>query len=220
MGEDSPMGFYSRHIMPTVVSCGCSLPMITDLRRAVVPRASGVVLELGIGSGLNLALYDPAKVERIYGLEPDPAMLAKARRRTARSAVPVTVLAETAETVSLPDGSVDTVVVTFAMCTIPDVAAALSGARRVLKPGGRLLFCEHGKSPEPDVFRRQTQLDPLWGRIFGGCHLTRDIPALIGAAGFRIDDIEAGYMQPPSRRGGATARIGGYLYRGSASPPG
>ena len=213
------MGFYSRHIMPTLVSCGCSLPMITDERRKVVPRAAGVVLELGAGSGLNLGLYDPAKVERVFGLEPDPAMRAKASRRTSRAAVPVTVLPETAEAVSLPDRSVDTVLVTFAMCTIPDVAAALAGARRVLKPGGRLLFCEHGKSPEPDVFRRQMQLDPLWGRVFGGCHLTRDIPALIAAAGFRIDDIEAGYIQPPSRLGGAMARVGGYLYRGSALAP-
>lgn len=214
------MGFYSRHIMPTVVSCGCSLPMIANLRRHVVPRAEGVVLELGVGSGLNLGLYDPAKVERVYGLEPDPGMLAKVRHRTSGAAVPVTILPEAAETVSLPDHSVDTVLVTFTMCTIPDVAAALAGVRRVLKPGGRLLFCEHGKSPEPEVFRRQVQIDPLWGRIFGGCHLTRDIPALIDAAGFRIADIKAGYMQPPSGVGGAMVRIGGYVYRGSATPPG
>ncbi len=210
------MGLYSRYIMPTIVSCGCSLPPVTELRRKVVPRAQGVVLELGAGSGLNLGHYDPAKVTRVYGLEPDPAMLAKARRRTARAPVPVTVLPELAEAISLPEASVDTVLVTFAMCTIPDVVAALAGARRVLKPGGRLLFCEHGRSPEPEVFRLQARLEPVWKRVFGGCHLTRDVPALIGEAGFAMADLDAGYVQTPSRFGGALTRIGGYIYRGSA----
>ena len=197
-----------------------AIPPLTEERRKVVPRAAGVVLELGSGSGLNLGLYDPEKVVRVYGLEPDPAMIAKGRRRTAAAPVPVTVLEETAETLSLPDRSVDSVVVTFALCTIPDVRAALEGARRVLKPGGRLLFCEHGRSSEPDVVEMQTRWEPTWKRIFGGCHLTRDIPGLIRDAGFDIDDLEAGYMQAGRRPGGAISRMGGYLYRGSALAPG
>jgi ubiquinone/menaquinone biosynthesis C-methylase UbiE len=205
------MGFYSRHIMPTVVACGCSLPPITKLRRTIVPQAEGVVLELGLGSGLNLPLYDPAKVSRVFGLEPEAAMLAKSHRRAARSAIPVTVLPEGAEAVSLEAASVDTVLVTFSLCTIPEVAAALGEARRVLKPGGRLLFCEHGRSPDPTLYRQQTKIEPTWKKLFGGCHLTRDIPALVEQAGFAIQHLEADYM-------GGRPSFGGYVYRGSASP--
>jgi SAM-dependent methyltransferase len=205
------MGFYARYILPTIISCGCGLPPIMDLRRTVVPRARGVVLELGLGSGLNLPLYDPAQVSRVYGLEPEAAMLAKARRRTARSPAPVTVLPESAEAVSLNTGSVDTVLVTFSLCTIPDVAAALREARRVLRPQGRLLFCEHGRSPDPAVFRRQARIEPAWKRVFGGCHLTRDIPALVEDGGFAIEELEADYL-------GHRPNIGGYIYRGSAQP--
>lgn len=214
------MGLYSRYIMPTVVSCGCRAPPISAQRRKLVPQAEGVVLELGMGSGLNLPLYDPEKVAKVYGLEPDCHMLAKACGRASHAPVRVRVLKEKAEDLSLPDESVDTVLVTFAMCTIPDVPAALGAARRVLKPGGRLLFCEHGRSPDAEVFRRQQRLEPVWMRLFGGCHLTRDIPALVGQAGFHMEDLEAGYPQPMPRLGGAMVRIGGYLYRGSASAPG
>jgi ubiquinone/menaquinone biosynthesis C-methylase UbiE len=204
------MGFYSRFILPHVVSCGCSMPAITEQRRKLVPRAEGVVLELGMGSGLNLRFYDPQRVTKVYGLEPERGMLNKACRRAARAPVRVRVLQETAEGVSLADESVDTVLVTFAMCTIPDVVEALHGAKRVLKPGGRLLFCEHGRSPEEEVYRQQQRIEPVWKKVFGGCHLTRDIPALIKDAGFVIDDLDAGYA--PN-----TPRFGGYLYRGAAS---
>lgn len=205
------MGFYARYVLPTIISCGCGMRPIMDLRRTVVPQARGVVLELGLGSGLNLPLYDPAQVSKVFGLEPEAAMLAKARRRAAGSAIPVTVLPEGAEAVSLDDASVDTVLVTFSLCTIPDVAGALREARRVLKPQGRLLFCEHGRSPDAAVFRRQTRIEPTWKRLFGGCHLTRDIPVLVRDAGFAIDRLEADYMtKRPS--------IGSYIYRGSAAP--
>jgi ubiquinone/menaquinone biosynthesis C-methylase UbiE len=205
------MGFYSRHVMPAIVACGCSLPPITRLRRSLVPQAHGVVLELGLGSGLNLPFYDPDKVSQVFALEPEAAMLAKARRRVATASAPVTVLAERAEAVSLGAGSVDTVLVTFALCTIPDVAAALAEARRVLRPAGRLLFCEHGRAPDAAVFRRQAKIEPTWKKLFGGCHLTRDIPALVEGAGFAIDQLEASYM-------GGRPSIGGYVFRGSATP--
>jgi ubiquinone/menaquinone biosynthesis C-methylase UbiE len=204
------MGFYSRHVLPTIISCGCGVEPIMELRRKWAPRAEGVVLELGMGSGHNLAFYDPRKVTQVYGLEPEPGMLARAERRTAGAPVPVTVLPERAEDVSLPGASVDTVFVTFTMCTIPDVVTALRGARRVLKPGGKLLFCEHGQSPEFEVARRQARLEPLWKKVFGGCHLTRDIPALLRKAGFTIETLEAGYMPKGPK-------FASYLYQGAAS---
>jgi SAM-dependent methyltransferase len=203
------MGLYSRYIMPTVVSCGCRAPPVAEQRRKVVPRAEGVVLELGMGSGLNLPFYDPEKVAKVYGLEPDCQMLAKACSRCSNAPVRVRVLKERAEDLSLPDESVDTVLVTFAMCTIPDVPAALGAVRRVLKPGGRLLFCEHGRAPDAEVFRRQQRIEPVWKRLFGGCHLTRDIPVLLRDSGFRVEELEAGYAP-------RVPRIGGYLYRGAA----
>jgi SAM-dependent methyltransferase len=211
------MGLYSRYVLPAIINCACGMPMLAEQRRKVAPRAEGVVLELGMGSGHNLPYYDPARVNRIYGLEPEAGMLARSRKRVAAAPVPVTVLAETAETVSLDDASVDSVVVTFSMCTIPDVASALRGAGRVLKPAGRLFFCEHGCSPDPEILRLQNRLEPLWKRLFGGCHLTRDIPALIQGAGFEIKDLEAGYMETPGRKPSKFAKVGGYLYRGSAA---
>ena len=205
------MGFYSRYVLPNIIACGCATPSLRERRAGIVPDAAGVVLELGFGSGLNLPFYDPAKVTKVYALEPEPGMLVKARRKAAAAALPVEVLAEKAEALSLPEGSVDTVLVTFALCTIPDAVVALAGARRALKPGGRLLFCEHGRAPDADVARTQDKLDATWGRLFGGCHLTRDIPALVRAAGYRIERLDEGYM-PKS------PRFAGYTYRGVAAP--
>jgi len=201
------MGAYARWVLPNLISCACGAPGLAAQRRRLVPQAEGVVLELGLGSGLNLPYYDPARVTRVYGLEPEAGMLIKARRHAADAPVPVEVLAETAEALSLPDASVDTVLVTFSLCTIPDVAAALTGARRVLRPGGRFLFCEHGAAPDPKVRRLQARLDPLWGRVFGGCRLTRDIPALIRDAGFNVTRLDADYLP-------GAPRFAGYLYRG------
>jgi ubiquinone/menaquinone biosynthesis C-methylase UbiE len=204
------MGFYSRYVLPNIIACGCSAPSVKERRAGIVPDAAGIVLELGFGSGLNLPFYDPAKVSKVYALEPEPGMLVKARRRAAKAPLPVEALAETAEELSLPAGSVDTVLVTFALCTIPDAVTALAGARRALKPGGRLLFCEHGRAPDADVLRTQEKLDKTWAKVFGGCHLTRDIPALVRAAGYRIERLDEGYM-PKS------PRFAGYTYRGAAT---
>jgi ubiquinone/menaquinone biosynthesis C-methylase UbiE len=136
-------------------------------------------------------------------------MLPKARRAAAKAAVPVTVLPEMAEHLSLPPQSVDTVLVTYALCTIPDAVGALECARRALKPGGRLFFCEHGRAPEPKVARLQARIEPAWKRLFGGCHLTRDIPDLVRRAGFQVEDLDASYTEN-------APRFAGYMYRGSA----
>lgn len=205
------MGFYSRHILPCVISCACGTRPIQRQRLKVTPHAEGAVLELGFGSGLNLPFYDARKVSKIYALEPETGMLARARKAAARFPIDVEILPETAEAMSLPDASVDTVLVTYALCTIPDPAAALAGAKRALKPGGQLLFCEHGVAPDFKIARTQARIEPLWKRFAGGCHLTRDIPALIRGAGFGIARLDTMYL--PS-----TPRFAGYNYWGQAHP--
>lgn len=205
------MSLYERYILPPLIHFACSRPPIQAQRRLLLPAAEGVVLELGFGSGLNLPFYDPAKLTHLYALEPSEGMLPRARKAAVRSGLPVTVLPETAEALSLPPASVDTVTVTFALCTIPDAVQALDGARRALKPGGRLLFLEHGLAPDAKVARNQRRLEPLWGKIAGGCHLARDIPALIRAGGFSLDRLETGYLpQAP--------RFAGHVFWGAAKP--
>ena len=205
------MGFYDKHILPKVLNWTCGMKPVQMQRQKVVPLAEGCVLEIGIGSGLNLPYYDPEKIERVIGLDPAEEMLTYAKRKS--ESVPFTVeyLALQDESIPLEPESVDTVLVTYTLCTIPDPLAALAGMRRVLKPGGRLIFCEHGKAPDEAVRRWQDRLNPLWGRLGGGCNLNRDIPALIGAAGFGIDNLETMYL--PS-----TPRFAGFNYWGTARP--
>jgi SAM-dependent methyltransferase len=188
------MGFYDRYIVPPLISMACGAKPIRKQREKIVPLAEGVVLELGFGSGLNLAHYDRSKVTKLFALEPAPGMLARARKTAAHTDLPLEILAETAETLSLPAASVDTVLVTYSLCTIPDALAALAGARRALRPGGRLLFCEHGRAPDEAVRRTQARIEPFWRVIGGGCHLTRDIPALITGSGFEIETLDTMYL--------------------------
>lgn len=180
------MGLYASCMEPALVSFACSLAPIRRERAKVVPEASGVVLEIGFGSGHNAPFYDPQKVSRLIALEPSAAMRKRARRRVEALTAPFTWIDLKAEEIPLDKASVDTVVTTFTLCTIPDAARALAGMRRVLKPTGKLLFLEHGAAPDAGVRRFQDRLDPLWGKFAGGCHLNRDPLALIGAAGFTV----------------------------------
>jgi ubiquinone/menaquinone biosynthesis C-methylase UbiE len=205
------MGFYDRYILPPLINMACGAVAIGRQRERLVPRAGGVVLELGFGSGLNLAHYDRAKVQRLYALEPSAGMLVRARKLAAISDLDVEILAETAEALSLAAGTVDTVLVTYSLCTIPDPLGALAAARRALKPGGELLFCEHGRAPDEKVRRTQARVEPVWKHIAGGCHLTRDIPSLVRTAGFEIQDLDSRYL--PGAPGWA-----GFNYSGSARP--
>ena len=205
------MGFYNRYILPRVLNWSCGAKPVLAQREKVVPLATGRVLEVGIGSGLNLPYYDPAKVERVIGLDPAEEMLSFARRKSETLPFPVEYLALEGEHIPLERHSVDTVLVTYTLCTIPDAIGALEGMRAALKPGGRLIFCEHGKAPDAAVRRWQQRLNPLWGWIGGGCSLDRDIPALIEGAGFRVDALESGYLPK-------TPRYAGFNYWGSAVP--
>jgi len=163
-------------------------------REKVVPRAHGRVLEVGIGSGLNLPYYDAARVSKVWGLDPSPEMIRMARRAAAGLPFEVEFIGLPGEEIPLDEGSIDTVVVTYTLCSIPDTAAALGQIRRILRPGGELLFCEHGAAPDASVRRWQDRLNPAWMRLGGGCNLNRPIPALIEAGGFTIRTLETMYL--------------------------
>lgn len=191
------MGLYERHVLPRVINLACSGGDIERQRRAVVPHATGRVLEVGMGPGLNLPFYDPSQVEFVWGLEPNDGMRSVAAERIAHAAVEVRWLDLPGEEIPLDDESVDTVVLTYTLCSIADWERALDQMRRVLKPGGQLLFAEHGESPDASVRRWQHRVDPIWTRIAGGCHITRRIPDLLEHGGFRIDRLEEGYLPGP-----------------------
>ncbi|MCB1854383.1 MAG: class I SAM-dependent methyltransferase [Pseudomonadales bacterium] len=203
------MGFYEQHILPRVINCACGARPIMKQREKVVPQAVGKVLEIGIGTGLNLPFYDASKVERLIGLDPSEESWELAAQRAAHLDFPVEFVGLPGEQIPLDDASVDTVLVTFALCTIPEPVAALRGMARVLRPGGSLLFCEHGRAPDAAVVRWQERINPLWRRLFGGCNLDRDIPALLDAGGFRIDSLEQMYLP-------GTPRFAGYSSWGRA----
>jgi len=188
------MGFYSHYILPWSTNFACSGKPFARQRKKIVPRARGRVLEVGIGSGLNLPFYDSSMVEKIWGLEPVPEMRAMAEKVAGEIDIPVEFLDLPGEEIPLDDQSVDTVLVTYTLCTIPDVTAALAQMRRVLKPDAKLLFSEHGLAPDEGVRRWQNRIDPLWSRIAGGCHLNRPIDALITGAGLRIEELDTMYL--------------------------
>ncbi len=167
---------------------------IRNVRQRILPRARGTVLEIGVGSGANFVHYDPTKVSKLYALEPNPGMLRLAQAQRRRTSLDVEFLDLPGERIPLADGAVDTVVSTFTLCTIPAVLEAIRGIARVLKPDGRLIFFELGVSPDPGVHRWQVRLEGIYHWLFQGLFLTRDIPALLRQGGFRIEQMEAGYI--------------------------
>ena len=204
------MPFYRDHIYPRLVSALGDPKPIQDVRQRMIPLAQGEVLEIGVGPGVNFVLYDPQKVSKVYALEPNPGMirLAEQHRRTDLN---VEFLDLPGERIPLGDGSVDTVVSTFTLCTIPRVADAIRGIGRVLRPGGQFLFFEHGLSPDIRVRRWQERTEPLFQWAFEGCHVTRDIPALIKEGGFRVERMETGYLA-------RFPKSGSYCFWGVARP--
>ncbi len=204
------MGFYEKHILPHFINCACSTKPMMKQREKVVPLATGTVLEIGIGTGLNLPFYDAEKVERVIGLDPSERSWKLAGKRASQVPFDVEFIGLPGEQIPLEDGAVDTVLVTYSLCTIPDPVSALQGMRRVLRPGGRLLFCEHGLAPDASVARWQSRVNPLWRPIAGGCNLNRDIPALLGDGGFSVETLDKAYLP-------GTPRFAGFNYWGGAT---
>jgi SAM-dependent methyltransferase len=186
--------FYGRFILPRLLKCACSAPPIAKQRAKVVPAAEGRVLELGIGMGLNLRFYDPARVSEVFGVDPSPQLRAVAEAAERDPALRVRVEDGEAEALPFEAASFDTVVCTFTLCSVCTPAAALSEARRVLKPGGRFLYCEHGLSPDAGVVKWQRRIEPVWKRIAGGCHLTRPVTSAIQSAGFQVEKVDTRYL--------------------------
>ena len=206
------MSLYSRHVLPRLINAACAQKPMAELRARLVPKASGQVLEIGFGTGLNLPHYgaDEAAPEALTAIEPSPHIIALAAERMGQTRFPVHVTAASAERIPAEDDAFDAVVSTWTLCSVPNVHRALAELRRVLKPRGRLIFAEHGASPERRWLDWQRRLEPAWKLIGGGCHLARKIDTLIAAAGFRIDELETGYLPGP--------KFATFTYRGVAAP--
>ena len=203
------MGYYQERILPSLIHLAMRQRGLADYRRRTISAATGRVLEVGIGSGLSLPFYDES-AGHIFGLDPSPRLLAMAREAARKTAAPLQLIEGTAEVLPLEDQCIDTVVTTWTLCSIPEVGRALAEMRRVLRPGGRLLFVEHGRAPEAGVRWWQDRLTPIWKHFSGGCHLNRAVGELIENAGFRIERLDNGYMRGPKPMT--------FMYEGAARP--
>jgi len=204
------MSFYEEKVLPHLINFACGSPPILKLRERIVPLCQGRVLEVGMGSAINLTYYNSKDVEFIWGLEPSEGMRKKAQKNLNASSIEVKWLALPGERIPLEGGSVDTVLLTFTLCTIPDWKNALEQMHRVLKPQGKLLFCEHGKAPDQKTLSWQNRVNPYWKKIAGGCNLNRPISELITESNFEINNLEAFYIPK-------LPRLTSYIYFGSAT---
>lgn len=187
------MSLWADHVLPHLIEKACRSTAILEERKRWVPRAYGDVLELGVGSGLNLAFYDASSVAKVTGIDPSAPLLARAARRATTAPVAVELVRGHAEHLPFPDRTFDSAVITYSLCSVDDPGGALAELRRVLRPGGELVFVEHGLARDAATRRWQHWLTPVWRRIGGGCHLDRDIPAILRDAGFLSDDLHADY---------------------------
>ena len=203
------MSFYDKYILPKFLNCACGSKPINYQREKIVPLAEGMVLDIGIGSGLNIPYYNKSKIKYLYGLDPSIELLNLAKPLAKKNELEIEFLECGAEAIPLPNDSIDTVVITYTLCTIPDTQLSNQEIMRVLKPNGKLLFCEHGLAPDINIAKWQKRINPIWNKIAGGCNLNRDIPNLIRSSGLKISNMEEMYL--PS-----TPKFAGYNYWGVA----
>ncbi|WP_371396609.1 class I SAM-dependent methyltransferase [Fretibacter rubidus] len=204
------MGFYQKHVLPFCLNKACGVKPISKQRQKIVPLASGRVLEIGIGSGLNLPHYNAENVTEIIGVDPDDHIWKRSKTMREACPIPVRRIGLSGEQIPMDDNTVDSVVVTYALCTIPDPVRALREMARILKPGGAIYFSEHGMAPDVSVQKWQGRIDPLWKKLAGGCHSGRDIPDLFQAAGIGFEQLEQMYIPGP--------KVLSYNYWGIARP--
>jgi ubiquinone/menaquinone biosynthesis C-methylase UbiE len=203
------MGFYSDKIVPRLVTCACGTKPILKQREKVVPLVSGAVLEIGMGAGHNLPYYDTQRVSSVVGIDPCRTSWGLAQPRAQGLGVPLDFVEGSAEDMPLEDAQFDSVLMTFSLCTIPNAQAALAEIHRVLKPGGQLVFCEHGQAPDDTVVKWQNRINPLWRRLLGGCNLNRPILDWIKGSGFMLQSVDQMYLP-------GTPRIAGFNVWGTA----
>ena len=203
------MSLYDKYVLPKFLNCACGSKPVEYQRKKVVPNAEGIVLEVGIGSGLNLPFYDNSKVTQIWGLDPSEELSSMAKETAKNLNLDVKFISSGAEEIPLPNNYFDTALVTYTMCTIPEVIRANIEIKRVLKDTGKLIFCEHGIAPDVNIAQCQSRIDPIWGKLAGGCHLNRDIPSLLEDSGYKIIELDQMYL--PS-----TPKVAGYNYWGFA----
>ena len=204
------MGLYDRYVVPRLVTCACGTKPVIKQRQKVVPKAMGTVLEFGIGAGHNLPHYDSSRIDRVIGVDPCATSWELASERAANLDFDVEFIQGSALDVPIEDASVDSVLITFTLCTVPDPMAALHEAKRTLKPGGKVYFCEHGLAPDERVAKWQNRVNPIWKKVFGGCHINRDTAGLLTEAGFKLDELEQMYLP-------GTPTIAGFNTWGEAS---
>jgi len=203
------MNIYEKYVLPKFLNFACNTKPMRYQREKVVPLAKGNILEVGIGSGLNLPFYNISKVKKIWGLDPSEELNEMARKISSTSSMEVEFLLAGAEQIPLPDNSIDTVLITYTICTIPEIDFAMKEMKRVLRPDGEMIFCEHGKAPDENIVKWQNKINPYWNVIGGGCNINRDIPRLIESAGFLIKSLESMYIP-------GTPKIFGFNYWGIA----
>lgn len=188
------MGLYSEHLLPKMVHCACARKPVMQQRKTLIPMASGVVLEVGVGSGLNLPYYDNLRVKNVIGVDPHAQLLKKAVEACKTLPLDCELVRSSIEDLVLADKSIDTIVTTYTLCSVSDIEIVFAKFKKILKPEGTLLFSEHGLSPDPTTRQWQNRLNPFWQKIAGGCHLNRHIPTLIEQGGFRIRSLKTGYL--------------------------
>ena len=201
---------YENYVLPKMLDCCCSTKPISYQRKKIVPEASGTILEIGIGSGLNIPYYQKSKISKVIGLEPSEQLCKMAKKTADDNNFSIDFLVNGAEEIELPSNSIDTILLTYTLCSIPEPYIALKEIMRVMKSDGRILFCEHGIAPDEVVQKWQNRINPLWGKLFGGCNINRDIPNILKNGGFKINSLDKMYL--PS-----TPKIVGYNYWGEAS---
>jgi ubiquinone/menaquinone biosynthesis C-methylase UbiE len=188
------MGFYDKYILPKMIHSVCNQKQFTYQRKKVVPWAKGRVLEVGIGTGLNLPFYDPDKVEHVWGLDPSESMRDMVKKRALISKFSFAFLNAPGKEIPLEKNDADTILITYTLCTINEVQKTFEEMRRVLKPGGKLIFCEHGRAPDKSIHKWQNRLNPFWRLIGGGCNLNRKIPDIISKGGFKVESLDSMYI--------------------------